>query len=146
MFRRRDDGPRGTLKIKHYSMWSFLKLHQYIIISTYLAICSSLASPLSGSRPASRTRSNLLSLFALLADQVAVAALEDPAGGRHHLRRREAAVVLKKEKNNFCQELHPPHSRLGTQNLSQVWSCVESSARRVLPFHRGGQTCPVVVW
>ena len=92
MFRRRDDGPRGTLEIKHYSMWSFLKLHQYIIISTYLAICSSLASPLSGSRPASRTRSNLLSLFALLADQVAVAALEDPAGGRHHLRWRESDV------------------------------------------------------
>ena len=92
MFRRRDDGPRGTLEIKHYSMWSFLKLHQYIIISTYLAICSSLALPLSGSRPASRTRSNLLSLFALLADQVAVAALEDPAGGGHHLWWREADV------------------------------------------------------
>ena len=33
-----------------------------------------------------------MSLFALLADQVAVAALEDPAGGRHHLGRREADV------------------------------------------------------
>ena len=30
-----------------------------------------------------------MSLFALLADQVAVAALEDPAGGRHHLRWRK---------------------------------------------------------
>ena len=122
-----------------------MNFHQFLQ-GTSLCKCSSLALPLSSTRPASRTRSNLLSLFALLADQVAVAALEDPAGGRHHLRRREAAVVLKKEKNNFCQELHPPHSRLGTQNLSQGWSCVESSARRVLPFHRAGQTCPVVVW
>ena len=64
-----------------------------------ISICSSLALPLSCSRPASRTRSNLLSLFALLADQVAVAALEDPAGGRHHLGRREAAVVLKRKRN-----------------------------------------------
>ena len=57
-----------------------------------VSICSSLALPLSCSGPASRTRSNLLSLFALLADQVAVAALEDPAGGRHHLQWREADV------------------------------------------------------
>ena len=33
-----------------------------------------------------------MSLFALLADQVPVAALEDPAGGRHHLRWRESDV------------------------------------------------------
>ena len=122
-----------------------MNFHQFLQ-GTSLCKCSSLALPLSSTRPASRTRSNLLSLFALLADQVAVAALEDPAGGRHHLRRREAAVVLKKEKNNFCQELHPPHSRLGTQNLSQGWSCVESLARMVLPSHRAGQMCPVGVW
>ena len=108
---------------------------------TSLCKCSSLALPLSCSRPASRTRSNLLSLFALLADQVPVAALEDPAGGRHHLGRREAAVVLKKEK-----QLLSPRSRLGTQNLFPRWSCVESSVRMVLPFHRAGQRCPVGVW
>ena len=123
-----------------------MEFHEFTSISyRALCICVLLSFPLSCSRPASGTRSNLLSLFALLADQVAVAALEDPAGGRHHLGRREAAVVLKKE-NNFCQELHPPRSRLGTQNLFPRWSCVESSARRVLPFHRAGQRCPVGVW
>ena len=79
-----------------------MNFHQFLQ-GTSLCKCSSLALPLSSTRPASRTRSNLLSLFAFLADQVTVAALEDPAGGRHHLGRREAAVVLKKGKTTFVK-------------------------------------------
>ena len=73
MFLKREDGPRGTLG------------------SRVLYLIDQNASKV---QPASGTGSNLLPLFALLTDEMPIAALEDSTRWRHHLSWKMSQVEI----------------------------------------------------